>query len=387
MADPAVRVLITHLAYTFGGAERTTLNVLNGLRDGGGFHTTLLAPRSMRHYWSDAVDVYLDADPLGLAGWFESPSRLTRDADELSGAIAANRPTVVVGMMHYLAVVAERAVRRQRLAAKVVGSFRGPVFEHLRAYEPSLLRRWLIQWQLFRSARGMFAITVPGAGTRDELLRHHIGRTDRITVIPNGIDHQDFVLRAKAELTLPPKVSAGEFVLGLGRLSVEKRFDDLLRAYAGAKISWPLVLVGDGPARLALMNLASDLGIRERVYFVGSTVFPERWMYRAGMFVHTCQYEGFGYTVLEAAALGIPIVATDCRYGPREVLGDYPFLVPPRSFESLSAAMARLQCDKDLRAQTAQALRRRAAAFPLLESQRMHRNLLLAAARNRPLTD
>ncbi|AHE98537.1 glycosyltransferase [Thioalkalivibrio paradoxus] len=377
-------LLVVHLAATFGGAERTTLNVLNGLGRADFTEVVVLAPRGMHAHWSKAADRIIDADPLEMAGWFRSPRRLRHDANRLAVVIRTIGADVVLGMMHYMAAVAEQAVRRHRLPARVIGSFRGPVFEHLRAYEPNLPRRWWIRWQLRRSARGMFSITVPGSGTRDELLRHGVGRPSQLQVIPNGIDRHRSERAGQGPLELPAGVVPGQFVLALGRLSAEKRFEDLVSAYALSNVPWPLVVVGEGPERNSLARQASALGIADRVHFAGATNTPERWMSRAGVFIHTCRYEGFGYTLLEAAALGIPVIATDCPFGPREVLGEAGLLVAPDDPHALATAICQLVEDPPRRAHMSRASRDRADCFSLTRSQAAHATLLRAALDDAP---
>ncbi|MCK7491819.1 MAG: glycosyltransferase [Comamonadaceae bacterium] len=85
-------------------------------------------------------------------------------------------------------------------------------------------------------------------------------------------------------------------------------------------------------ARIADWGLANSvrlLGYRDNVY---------PYLRRADLFVHTCEFEGFGYTLLEALACGTAVVSTDCPYGPREILGDseYGVLVPPNDPAALA---------------------------------------------------
>ena len=382
--DPSERTLfVVHLAATFGGAERTTLNLLAGLDRSVFTRVALLAPRTMHDCWRDVADVLIDAEPLAMAGWFDTPVRLARDVEHLAPVIRDMRADVVIGMMHYMAVVAELAVRKYKLDARVIGSFRGPVFEHLNAYEPSRWRRWWISWQLRRAARGMFCIIVPGIGTRDELLRHRVGVASQMRVVPNGIDPLLFAHLAEGPLELPAGVKPGRFVLALGRLSVEKHFDDILTAYASSGVPWPLVIVGEGPELEPLTRQATDLGIAAHVHFAGVTQTPERWMRRAGVFVHTCQYEGFGYVLLEAAALGTPVIATDCPFGPREVLGRAGLLVGLGNQTELAAAMRQLVHDAALRERLSLAGRSRALDFPLRKNQ-VELAALLQAALEQP---
>jgi glycosyltransferase involved in cell wall biosynthesis len=91
-----------------------------------------------------------------------------------------------------------------------------------------------------------------------------------------------------------------------------------------------LALVGVGPRREEFEALAASLGVRDRVHFLGFQSNPHRLVSRSCMFVLSSRYEGFPNAMLEAMICGVPVIATDCRTGPREILGDsrHGLLVP-----------------------------------------------------------
>ena len=165
---------------------------------------------------------------------------------------------------------------------------------------------------------------------------------ERVAVVPVGIDVD--AVRAAAAVG-PPLSEDGPYVVAMGRLSAEKGFDVLLQAFARAAPEmegWSLVVVGDGPDRDLLQTLANDLGIANRVHLTGYLPQPQAVLAGASLFVLSSRREGMGGLVLlEALAHGKPIVATDCRAGPREILpgGKLGRLVEVDDVSGLAAAI------------------------------------------------
>ena len=168
---------------------------------------------------------------------------------------------------------------------------------------------------------------------------------ERVAVVQVGVD-VDAVQAAAAHGPRPPLPGGGPYVVAMGRLSREKGFDVLLRAFAQAAPEmdgWSLVVIGDGPDRDQLQTLANDLGIAERVRLTGYLPQPQAVLAGASLFVLSSRREGMGGLVLlEALAHGMPIVATDCTAGPREILrhGMLGRLVGVDDVSGLAAALA-----------------------------------------------
>jgi GalNAc-alpha-(1->4)-GalNAc-alpha-(1->3)-diNAcBac-PP-undecaprenol alpha-1,4-N-acetyl-D-galactosaminyltransferase len=136
----------------------------------------------------------------------------------------------------------------------------------------------------------------------------------RSLVIPNAIRRMPDVA-----------VSRTSTILALGRLTSEKGVDTVLRAFAlisGKFPDWRVVIAGDGPERAALTNLRGQLGLNGRVEFVGQVRDVENWLAEAGLVVHASRREGFPNAVLEAMAMGAPVICTDCRSGPSDLIQD-----------------------------------------------------------------
>ena len=150
-------------------------------------------------------------------------------------------------------------------------------------------------------------------------------------------------------------------IVAVGRLVYQKGFDILLRAYAllrknGFEKSLLLVL-GKGEEEANLKNLAEKLGISESVKFLGFQPEPWRFLREADVFVSSSRFEGFSMVIAEAMFCGVPVVATDCPSGPREVLldGKCGLLVPPEDPVALAEGIRKILCDRGLREKLVQA--------------------------------
>jgi len=132
-------------------------------------------------------------------------------------------------------------------------------------------------------------------------------------------------------------------VLGAGRLTEQKDFDTLVRAFAQLRNRMParLVILGDGRLRAKLQARIDELGLSDDVAMPGFTSNPYAWMVRANLFVLSSAWEGSPNVLTEALALGVPSVSTDCPSGPREVLegGRFGPLVPVGDADAMAAAM------------------------------------------------
>ena len=141
-------------------------------------------------------------------------------------------------------------------------------------------------------------------------------------------------------------------MVGIGRLTPQKDFASLLRSFqlVRKERDCRLVILGEGPERDALLHLADELGIREHVDLPGFVPNPYAVLARAQAFVLSSRWEGLPTVLIEAMALGVPLVAADCPSGPREILQDGAFgeLVPVGDVEAMARAIvAALHQDPD----------------------------------------
>ncbi len=142
-------------------------------------------------------------------------------------------------------------------------------------------------------------------------------------------------------------------ILAAGRLVTQKDYPTLLRAFKLVIETKPahLAILGEGKEREKLEKLIQELGISNSVAFLGFAPHPFKYMKRASVFVLSSSHEGFGSVLVEAMACGTPVIATDCKSGPGEIIehGKNGILVPVGDYKSLSLAIIKVLTDSSLR--------------------------------------
>ena len=132
-------------------------------------------------------------------------------------------------------------------------------------------------------------------------------------------------------------------VLSVGRLTEQKDFETLIRAFAllRSRRACRLVILGEGALRERLERLVTELGLHGAVLLPGFMANPFAWMRTSRVFVMSSAWEGFGNVLVEAMASGTPVVATDCHSGPSEILegGRWGRLVPVGDVAAMAAAI------------------------------------------------
>ena len=169
-------------------------------------------------------------------------------------------------------------------------------------------------------------------------------------------------------------------VLAAGRLTKHKDFSTLLIAFAKLRDRCParLIVLGKGRLRSELVVQAQRLGVSEHVDFPGFVSNPYAFMSKASLFVLSSRQEGLPTVLIEAMACGCPVVSTDCRFGPDEILEDgrWGELVPVGDAKALSAAMFRALESP----QPSDVLRERASVFGIDRAVARYDALLLGGA-------
>ena len=131
--------------------------------------------------------------------------------------------------------------------------------------------------------------------------------------------------------------------MGVGRLTPQKDFPTLIRAFAEVRCQQKvrLIILGEGEERSKLESLTKELEIETEVSFPGFVDNPFQYMKRASVFVLSSRWEGMPNALLQAMACGTPVVSTNCKTGPEEILenGKWGHLVPVGNVEALSSAI------------------------------------------------
>ena len=143
-------------------------------------------------------------------------------------------------------------------------------------------------------------------------------------------------------------------VVALGRFAAEKQFDLLIDAFervSQAHVGWRLHLYGAGVEEERLRRRAKESACAGRIEIFGWADDPLLKLGTAGIFAQTSRYEGFGLALVEAMAVGAPVVSVDCPFGPSEIIrdGQNGILVHKCSAEDIAAALSQLMSSPETR--------------------------------------
>jgi len=318
-----------------GGAERVSLNLAREVANRG-VDVDLVV--------SQAVGPYVSEIPDGVRLVDLEASRVATSLPGLVRYLRRNRPDAMLTVMSHANVIGVAAASIARTSTRVVTSEHDTLSQ---VTERTARRR----------ARGMpylVAMTYPRAdaivavssGVADDLSAVTGLSRDDIDVIYNPVVTPE-VEEAVKQAVDHPWFDPGQppVVLGIGRLAPKKDFPTLMRAFARVREHSParLVILGDGPDREDLHQLARELGIEQDVSMPGFVDNPFSYLRVASVFVLSSRWEGLPTVLIEALYCGTPVVATDCPSGPREILSDgqYGVLVPIDDVEVIAAGIDR----------------------------------------------
>lgn len=165
------------------------------------------------------------------------------------------------------------------------------------------------------------------------------GIQKKTIIIPNPLSPKQ---EAVADIKLPQS-----FILGMGRLTWEKRFDLLIDAFSAVARKhpdWSLVIVGEGKLRVELVGKIKSLGLESRISLPGATTTPYGVFEQAEIFVLSSESEGYPSVLMEAMSVGLAVISTDCSFGPSEIVqhGIDGILVATKDTQALSNAISYL---------------------------------------------
>jgi len=270
------------------------------------------------------------------------PPKTIRYLSDLTNYLNREQPNALLSAKTHANLVAIWARKIAAVSTRIVVSERSTISTVLRKS-----RKW--RW---RFARPLIQKVYPQAdlvvavshGVAEDVSSYTGLSRERVTTIYNPMltDH------IKAQSILP--VSHPWFdtetipvILGVGRLVPAKDFPTLLKAFAHIRAKRParLIILGEGRERQTLEKLATELGIASDFSLPGFVDNPYAYMSRATIFVLSSLLEGLPNALIEALACGCPVVSTNCRNGPQEILANGAFgpLVPVGDDQALAEAI------------------------------------------------
>lgn len=204
--------------------------------------------------------------------------------------------------------------------------------------------RWLQRNSMGKLYPYASNVIVTSAGVADDMASYTGLARNRINVVPSPVVPDAYLTRV-FERPEHPWFEPGQppVILGVGELSARKGFDVLLPAFARLRQEQPcrLMILGKGARREHLLEQAKELGIADDVALPGYVDNPYAYMAHAALFAMTSRWEGLGFVLIEAMAVGTPVVSTDYPSGAAEILenGRFGRLVALDDVDGLYQAM------------------------------------------------
>lgn len=316
-----------------GGAERAMINLAQYLRDRGLAVDLVVA---------EAVGPYLKAVPEGVTVVNLHSPHVLGSLPSLLRYLIRYRPQAMLSALDHANLVAIWARALSGAATRLFISV-----HNAQGAVPRGAWRGRDRW-VRRLARVFYpvaeAVVAVSKGVAEDLV-HGVGvPLSKVRVIYNPVVVPPLAEASESDARHPwLAVGAPPVVLGVGRLTAQKDFATLIRAFAVVRKARPcrLLILGEGEERPRLESLIRALSVEGEAVLHGFTSNPYGFMSRAGVFVLSSAWEGFGIVLVEAMACGTPVVSTDCVAGPAEILedGKYGRLVPVGEAEALAEAI------------------------------------------------
>jgi glycosyltransferase involved in cell wall biosynthesis len=325
-----------------GGAERAILLLSKGLSESGLKVELIL---------SSADGEYLDdvSDKVSIVNL--KSRRTLLSLFSLARHVHVSRPKVLFSALSHANLIALIACKVFPSKTKLIVSERSNLSSALRNsdYKEKIVAigMRLLYWKADK-------ILAVSNGVADDLAGHISCDRSKIDVLYNPVEVP--TSGESIDLVCPASFRAGlssgeSIILGVGRLTQQKNFALLIRAFAMVRSVRPckLVILGDGELSRDLIEIAESLDILEDVYMPGFSRDPFTWMKLADVFVLSSDWEGLPNVLIQAMACGTPVVSTDCKSGPAEILedGKWGRMVPTNDPYRMSLAILEALDDKN----------------------------------------
>lgn len=319
-----------------GGAERVMVTVANALIEQG--HSVDLVLVRAKGDYGDLVHENVNVIDLQASRILASLPRLIR-------YLQGQRPDAMLSTLFFTNVVATWACRwvadSPRLVLREANTISAKSAE---ASNPKFrlmpyLTRWFYPWAdrvvtVSKAAGGDLVQTTGISSEKVQTIYNPVVTTDLHEKAGEPVDHPWFQDEA------PP------IVLGAGRLERQKDFKTLIRAFKRVREHRRarLVILGKGSQKKELRALARSLGVGEDVLLPGFVDNPFKYMARSDVFVLSSRFEGLPGVLIQAMAVGCPVVSTDCPSGPQEILegGAHGPLVPVGNVEAMARGIQKI---------------------------------------------
>ena len=340
-----------------GGAEKTAINLLSSI-DKNKYDCRVMVLRNEGVHLQTAIDAGWLIESPKEPGFLrkmslENPLRILFSAWQIRKVATQNRPDIILTFMSDTSIPMYLSRTREAIGAYWIAREGNNTPRTIKETIDNKILQYIAHKMVGISLRSCDQLLCISKGMIDTFSKAYQVTKENINVIYNPVNLSKLQTSAylKNHVFNNPlmKMSLDDrrpMVLAVGRLSHQKGFDILIRAFSNtlAKKGFQLTILGEGDQREMLENLIKDLKLEDQVYLPGYHEHPELWMKKAHCFVLSSRWEGFGHVVVEAMTTGTPIISTQCHFGPEEILenGQSGKLVPIENQLALEDALVEM---------------------------------------------
>ena len=321
------------------GADKILLKIANGLVKQG-LRVDLILAKGFNEKPADLDPLIKIVDLKG--------SRFTpiKNVVSLASYLKQRKPDVLFSSIHFNNIVATLALGISGVKCKLVLRQANTLQEQLKDYSPPISQ--VLQPLTAFSYRRADIVVSQCRDMVSDLTDFMKVDEEKVKVIYNPTITADIFEKAKEPVHHKWLIENRQFplILAVGRLKPQKGFDTLLKSFSKLKQSYSpdakLIIIGEGPLRKELEQLAVKLGIYGDIDLIGFHRNPYAFMAAADVYVSSSRYEGLPNSLIEALGLGKRVVATACKGGTAEILkyGQYGKLVPVSSPDVMAQSIA-----------------------------------------------
>ncbi len=329
-----MRIAVFLPSLEIGGVEKVMLNLLVGFSTRG--HEVEVVLSSLNGH-------YITNLPRNIKIYNLNANRMSASIIPLARYLYLKKPDVLISGKEYANVVSIIAKFMSQSSVRVIVTVHTTLSKHI-IYATTFREKVIIPFMAKRLYPHAQHIVAVSSGVAKDLSKLFRIPPEYIAIINNPVVSSELFSKAAIQISHPwfakgrPPV-----IISVGRLTRAKDYGTLIKAFKKVRgeINARLMILGDGEERLSLQRLINKLELESDVCLPGFVDPPYPYLARSSLFVLSSIWEGLSTAIIEALALGIPVVSTDCQSSPREILdnGRYGKLVPVKNVDKLAEAI------------------------------------------------
>lgn len=323
-----------------GGAERNIINLSRYLIKKGWLVDIILF-FNINDYSKEYRDMINAVHIISIfneekTGFKRQPGLLIKLGYSLYTIIKKNNYDLIIGSVEVLPFYMTTImgwVCRKKTVIIVGNNLLKVIKENYNSLPIKVIHFWLIKKIIFKKVSKIICVSF---GLKKQLTNIFNIPQNKIEVIYNGLDLK--IISKKRKENIPVeilnKIKNNKTIIFFGRLVEKKGLILLMRAFREIHYRLPsvkLLIMGKGCYKKKVARLIKEYSLTSHIIMTGFVDNPYSYLQKSDLFVFPSSYEGFGNVIIEAMACGLPIVSTDCDYGPREILSGSDKKIPSQN--------------------------------------------------------